>query len=314
MQLTPIVSVRVSQVKRGAPRWKSLSGAASAIILSLLFLASGIWKLTDLDAAAQRMVQSLVPVGLSMPAALAVAAGETLAGVMLLLPRSRRWGAWLAGLMLVLFMLYIGVFYNRLLGEDCNCFPWIQRVVGPAFFAGDAAMLALAGLAGWGSSQPQDGARAAIALGCVCLAAGGAYLLAASRRNHAVVPETVMVDGRRLALHRGRFLLYFFDPECSHCFSVAQEMARKDWGTTRIVVLATREQRFASSFLTDTRLRAGISPDSDTLRKALPFTDPPYAVAVDQGRVVAMFNSGQMEDAEYYATLQRLGFLKGETQ
>jgi len=74
-------------------RWKSIAGVASAVVLSLLFLASGIWKLTDLDATAERMVQSLVPVALSMPAALAVAIYETFAGVLLLIPRYRRWGA-----------------------------------------------------------------------------------------------------------------------------------------------------------------------------------------------------------------------------
>ena len=110
--------------------WKSRAGAVSAVILSLLFFASGIWKLTDLDATAERMVQSLIPVALSVPAAIAVAIAETFTGVLLLIPRFRRWGSWIAGLMLIAFMIYIGVLYDRLTGEDCNCFPWIQRVVG----------------------------------------------------------------------------------------------------------------------------------------------------------------------------------------
>jgi hypothetical protein len=126
---------------RAVPGWKHAAAAACAIILSLLCLASGVWKLSDLDATSERMVQSLVPVALSTPAALAVAICEAFAGVLLLIPRYRRWGAWIAALMLAAFMIYIGVLYDRLLGEDCNCFPWIRRVVGPAFFAGDAAML-----------------------------------------------------------------------------------------------------------------------------------------------------------------------------
>jgi uncharacterized membrane protein YphA (DoxX/SURF4 family) len=291
------------------PRWKSVAGAAAAAILSLLFLASGIWKLLDLDATAQRMIQSLVPVSLSMLAAIAVPIGETFAGVLLLIPRYRRWGAWIAGLMLVAFMIYIGALYHRLLGEDCNCFPWIRRVVGPAFFAGDAAMLALALAAGWWSVKPRGWRHAALILCCVCLAAGGSYIATAIRRSHADVPATAMADGRLLNLRQGRLLLYFFDPECTHCLAVARAMSKRDWGATRIVVLPTREPQFAAGFLEDAGLRAQISPDAATLRKALPFADPPYAVALDRGKVVARFNSGQMESDDFYAALQRLGLL-----
>jgi len=290
-------------------RWKSIAGLASAVVLSLLLLASGIWKLTDLDATAERMIQSLVPVALSMPAALAVAICETFAGVLLLIPRHRRWGAWIAGLMLVAFMIYIGVLYNRLLGEDCNCFPWIRRVVGPAFFAGDAGMLALAAAAGWWS-RGSHGWRPAAAILCgVMVVASGSYAVSSIRRSRADVPETAVVDGKRLNLRQGRLLLYFFDPECTHCLAVAREMSKRCWGATRIVVLPTREPQFASGFLEGAGLSAGISPDAASLRKALPFTDPPYAVALDRGRVVAKFNSGQTEGEGYYAALKRLGHL-----
>lgn len=291
------------------PKWKSISGAASGVVLSLLFLVSGIWKLTDLDATAERMVQSLVPVALSMPAALAVAIYEAFAGVLLLIPRYRRWGAWIAGVVLVAFMVYIGALYDRLLGEDCNCFPWIRRVVGPAFFAGDVAMLALAGLAAWWSGKSQGWRRAAAILYCVCLVACGSYAVSAIRRSHADAPETAVVDGQSLNLRQGRVLLYFFDPECSHCYTVAREMSKRKWGATRIVILPTREQRFARSFLQDTGLRAGISPDAEFLRRIFPFTDPPYAVALERGKAIATFNSGQMEGECYYETLTRLGHL-----
>jgi len=290
--------------------WKANAGAVAAIILSLLFLASGIWKLSDLDATAERMVQSLIPLALSMPAAIAVAICETFAGVLLLIPRYRRWGAWIAAVMLAAFMAYIGIFYERLLGEDCNCFPWIRRVVGPAFFAGDAAMLVLAGLAAWWSRKSRGWRQAAVVLGCVCLAAGASYRVSAIRRSHAGAPETATVDGRPFQLRQGRVLLYFFDPECSHCYMVAVEMAKRNWGSTRIVAMATHEPQFAPGFLKDTGLRAGISPDTEALRKAFPFTDPPYAVALDHGSAVARCNTGQMEGAAYYEALERLGYVK----
>ncbi len=296
------------------PGWKLRTGTVSAVVLSLLFLASGIWKLTDLDATAERMVQTLVPVVLSMPTAVGVAICETFAGLLLLIPRYRRWGAWIAGLMLVAFMIYVGILYNRLLGEDCNCFPWIQRVVGPAFFAGDAAMLALAALAARWSRDSHGWHQAAAILGGVCLLAGASFALSLVRRAQSDVPETAIVDGRPLNLRQERVLLYFFDPECTHCLAVAQEMGRRDWGSTAVVALATREQRFAAEFVRQAGLRAGISPDAEALRKAIAFTDPPYAIALTRGKVVARFNSGQMESAAFFDELKRQGHLKKDCQ
>jgi uncharacterized membrane protein len=302
-------AVSIKPAASGLSKLKSRAGTASAVTLSLLFLLSGIWKLTDLDATAERMVQSLIPLILSMPVAVGAAICETFTGVLLLIPRFRRWGAWSAGLMLVAFMIYIGVMYRRLLGDECNCFPWIQRVVGPAFFVGDAAMLVLAALAGWWSVKSEGLRRAAIILVCVCLIAGGSYGVSVLRRGQADVPETAMADGKALPLRQGRVLLYFFDPECMHCFAVAQQMSKRPWGDTRVVALATRMPQYAAPFLRDTGLHAAISPDAATLRKAFSFTDPPYAVALDHGKAVATFNSGQLEGEAYYDTLKRLGLL-----
>jgi hypothetical protein len=308
--MSTVQPVDEAQPETGGPSpWKPVASMASATILSLLFLASGIWKFTDLDATAERMIQSLVPVALSMPAAIAVAICEAFAGILLLVPRHRRWGAWISGLLLAAFMLYIGVLYDRLLGEDCNCFPWIRRVVGPVFFAGDAAMLALAAVAGWWSRTPHGRRHAATILGCVCLAAGVSYAASAILRSRADAPEIATVDGKPLHLRQGRVLLYFFDPECMHCYAVAQEMSKRKWGGTRIVLLPTREQRYARAFSQETGLHAGVSPDADSLRRVFVFTDPPFAVALDRGRTVATFNSGEMELETYYLTLKRLGHL-----
>ena len=170
-------------------------------------------------------------------------------------------------------------------------------------------MVALAVAAGWWSRRSHGWRPAAAILCGVMVVASGSYAVSSIRRSRADVPETAVVDGKRLNLRQGRLLLYFFDPECTHCLAVAREMSKRCWGATRIVVLPTREPQFASGFLEDAGLSAGISPDAASLRKALPFTDPPYAVALDRGRVVATFNSGQMEGEGYYATLKRLGQL-----
>src|ERR1051326_5565926 len=84
------------------PPWKIAAGWVSAIVISLLFLSSGIWKITDVPGWAVRVTQARVPANLSLPAAILFGIAETFAGVLILVPRFRRWGAWLAGGLLVL--------------------------------------------------------------------------------------------------------------------------------------------------------------------------------------------------------------------
>jgi len=279
--------------------------------LAALFLASGCWKVLDLPSAAERMVQSLVPVSLSVASAMLVGAVETFTAVLLLIPRFRRWGAWLAGLMLVAFMVYVGVYYHRLLGDDCNCFPWIRRVVGPGFFAGDAAMLLLAVGAGWGAQRSRGVKLAAGILAGVAALTLCSYGLSAARRSQIVAPLSVTVDGGRIqSLHRGRVLLYFFDPACLHCLGVAREMAKRDWKSTVLIAIPVVQPQFAKDFLDDAGLKAAVSRDAAKLRRTFIFTDAPYAVALVEGRLAAPFNWGQLEKASFYEEMRKLGFIQ----
>lgn len=150
---------------------------------------------------------------------------------------------------------------------------------------------------------------AAVLFVAICLITLASYAASCLSRGQAEAPRLVTVDGKLIRLRDGKVLLYFFDPECSHCYAVAGEMAKHNWGSTRVVVVPTREPQFATTFL-EMKLKAGICPNAEPLRTALPFTDPPHAVALDQGRVAATFNSGQMEGDSYYDTLRRLGHLK----
>src|SRR6202451_1252154 len=131
------------------PAWKSIVSHIAAFAVALLFLTAGIWKMTD-PFTWSRMVEDLrVPYQLSMYATLALAVSETLAGTLVLFPKYRRWGASLAALLLVVFMIYIGINYSALLGKECSCFPWGKRTIGPGLCASDAAMLLAALIAGW---------------------------------------------------------------------------------------------------------------------------------------------------------------------
>ena len=288
------------------PRWKAWVCALSAVLLALTFLVSGVWKITDPLAAAVRMTQALVPAALSLPAALAFGISETFAGVLLLVPRLRRWGAWLAGLLLVAFMAYMGWFYSALHGEECNCFPWIKRVVGPAFFIGDAVMLLLAVAAGWWA-RPSEGKRsAAVVLGAVCVFAAVSYGVSAVRQNSVQAPEFIDVDGKPFALREGRVFLYFFNPECIHCDHAARELAKLTWGGTKIVGVPTQMPQFGLEFMSKTNLRGLLTPDAEPLRKIFTFTDVPYGVALEDGSVRATVSV--FDDREPARTLRKLGF------
>ena len=191
--------------------WKSTLSWIGAILLALLFTVSGLWKLTDASGAAVRMAQARVPQSLSLAAAIGFGIAETFTAVLLLVPRFRRWGAWLAGALLVAFMIFIGVNYNALRGADCSCFPWVKRAVGPGFFIGDGVMLLMAVFAGAWSRRPVESRRAprlrtAVAiLGVIALFAAGSYGFAAMRQTGTKAPDTVTVDGQPYSLEEARF-------------------------------------------------------------------------------------------------------------
>jgi uncharacterized membrane protein YphA (DoxX/SURF4 family) len=290
------------------PAWKSVVGVSAAVLLALLFIVAGTWKITDPISAAARMAQAKVPAEVSLPFAVLLGVTETFAGVLLLVPRFRRWGAWLSGVLLVAFMIYIAVFYDALRGEECNCFPWIKRAVGPGFFIGDAVMLALAFLAGWWARK-SDGLRgAALMLAAMSVFAVVSYGVTAVARSGVKAPAVISVDGSPASLERGRVVLYFFDPECMHCDEAARRMAKWNWKDTRVVAIATRVPHFTQDFLRDTQLRAGVSPDHDLLKKTFAFGDPPFAVALENGHQKAALT--RFDEQEPGKTLRELGFIE----
>jgi hypothetical protein len=249
-----------------------------------------------------------VPQVLSLPAALAFGISEAFAGVLLLVPRFRRWGAWLTGLLLVAFMIYIALYYDVLRGEECNCFPWVKRAVGPAFFIGDAIMLLFAAAAGWWA-RPSRGLRnALIVFGAVCVFAGVSYGVVAARQTSVTAPESIIVDGRPFPLRQGRVFLFVFNPECLHCDYAARELAKLNWGQTSIVAVTTQTPEFGQDFLNSTGLPGRLSSDTGTLAKTFSFAGVPYGVALEDGRQRAVFTG--FEPQPTVAELRKLGFVK----
>jgi uncharacterized membrane protein YphA (DoxX/SURF4 family) len=288
--------------------WKHAASWAGAILLALLFLVSGLWKITDAPSAAVRMAQAKVPESLSLVAAIGFGIAETFAGVLVLVPRFRRWGAWLCGILLAAFMLYIGYHYNALRGEECSCFPWVKRAVGPAFFIGDALMMGLAALAGVWARPSQSKRSAVLVLAAVSVFALVSYGVAATRNTGTLAPATVTVDGSPFSMREGKIFVYFFDPECMHCDAAARKMAQFQWGDTKVIGVATVNPQFAQEFMTSTGLRGGISGDVEVLRKTFPFVDPPAGVALEDGRQQALITRFEANEPE--ATLRKLEFIE----
>ncbi len=290
------------------PAWKSALNWIAAILTSLLFIVAGLWKITDPISAAARLAQAKVPEHLSLAAAIVLGIAETVAAVLVLVPRFRKWGAWLGSALLVAFMIYIGINYSALRGAECNCFPWIKRAVGPGFFVADAVMLLLAVIAGFWARPSQSKRSAVIVLCAVTVFALVSYGATAVRQRGIQAPATITVDGKPFFTQEGRVVIFFFDPECMHCFDVAKRLSQLDWNTTKLVGVPTVHPQFAPQFLQDTGLKAGISTDLALLKKTFPFGDPPFIAALEDGRQKAPVT--KFEDPEPAATLRQLGFVK----
>jgi uncharacterized membrane protein YphA (DoxX/SURF4 family) len=306
--LVESADLRLSRANAELPAWKNTISGVAALLLAILFFASGAYKLTDPFKWAQALTEFKVPSAYALPFTLALGIGETFSAVLVLVPRFRRWGSWLIGLLLLAFVLYIGANYGALAGKDCSCFPMVKRTIGPIFFLGDALMLLMATITGWWA-RPSENIRAALViLGAVVVFAGVSFGVNATRQSGLKAPESITVDGQPYSLQQGQIFLFFYDPECLHCDAAARRMAKLNWKSTRVIAIPTHDNQFAAAFLHDTGLKAGTSFDLKLLRSTFQFVDPPYGVALEYGRQKAVVAS--FEDSEPAATLRRIGFVE----
>lgn len=289
------------------PGWKTALSWVAATLIALLFLASGLWKITDVQGAAMRMAQAKVPESLSQAAALLFGIAETVGAVLILVPRFRRWGSIVTGLLLVAFLIYIGINYNALRGEECSCFPWLKRAVGPGFFIGDGVMLLLAVCAGIWSRRPASLRSAVLVLGAVSVFALVSYGVAEVRQTGTKAPDTTMVDGQPYSLQHGKILLFFFDPQCMHCFDAAKRMSKLEWGDTKVVSIPVEMPQYAAQFLHDTGLKAVSSTEFEKLAPIFSYKAYPFGVALENGREKAPLT--KFEGEEPAVTLKQLGFV-----
>jgi uncharacterized membrane protein YphA (DoxX/SURF4 family) len=290
--------------------WRAGINWTAAILISAVFLIAGLWKVTDPTGAAVRLAQAKVPESLSVWTAVGLGTLETFTGVLLLVPRFRRWGAWLGTLLLAAFMIFIAIHYNELRGAECSCFPWVKRAVGPGFFAGDGAMMLLAIGAGVGARASSGFRPATVILGAVAVFALVSFGFASTRHTGTKAPEAIAaMDGHSIPLSEGKVFIYFFDPQCLHCLEAGRRLAALNWGDTRFVGVPTENPQFGDWFMGKAGLtgRGPVSKDLELLRKTFPFDTPPAGVALENGYEKTMLL--QFEEQEPAATLKKIGFV-----
>jgi uncharacterized membrane protein YphA (DoxX/SURF4 family) len=294
----------------GATDWKRTAATVCAILLAVVYLVSGGWKVLSPFRTGELLEQAKVPAGLGALGAAALGTLELFAAFLLLMPRFRRWGGLLGSALLIFFIGWVGYYYQALAGQECSCFPIIKRTIGPGFFVSDGVMLLL-GLAAFAWSPKVTAFRAPlVAFVSLVVAAGASFGVNAAMLKSAQVPNPVIVDGAPQNLNRGKVFLFFYDPSCMHCDAASKFMSQLNWGDTRIVAVPTVNPQWAAAFLHDTHLRASTSLDLDKLKKAFPFGDPPYAVAIEDGQAKARIGTQQFNSTSMEPELKRLGFLR----
>lgn len=94
-----------------------------------------------------------------------------------------------------------------------------------------------------------------------------------------------------------------------HCFAAAREFGTQRWKNVRVVAVPTVRPNWALAFLRDSGMKAGVSFDQKMLRESFKFTtDPPYAVAVENGYQLEAFS--YFDEKEPVARLKQLGWIE----
>jgi hypothetical protein len=118
-------------------------------------------------------------------------------------------------------------------------------------------------------------------------------------------PETITVEGRPYSLEHGHIFVFFFHPQCMHCFEAARRMSQLHWGSTRIVAVPVDQPQFAAQFLAETGLKAVVSTDFESMKKVFGYTTYPFGVALENGREKAALTN--FEEPEPMTSLRQLG-------
>jgi hypothetical protein len=290
--------------------WQRTAASVGAILLGIIFLVSGGWKVLSPFKTGELLEQAKVPAGLGVLGASALGTLELFAAFLLFTPRYRRWGGLLGSALIIFFIGWIGYYYHVLVGHECSCFPIVKRSIGPGFFISDAIMLLL-GIAAFAWSPPVMRFRIPIvAFLALVVLAGASFGINFAARSHSQVPNPVIVDNKPANLTTGKVFLFFYDPSCLHCDAAAKFMSTLNWGDTRVIAVPTINPQWAASFLHDTHFsQAHTSLQYKELKQAFPFVDPPFGVALEDGREMETFSQAQFNAPLPEPELHKLGLV-----
>jgi uncharacterized membrane protein YphA (DoxX/SURF4 family) len=291
------------------PAWKTILGHIAAVLTAIIFLGAGIGKIAIPYLVQQLFEQLLIPTWASMPLVITLGILETVGGILILIPRYRRWGAMLITALLIAFIGYVGIRYGALVGRDCSCFPWLKRTVNPAFFAEDGAMLVGSVAAWWLSRKPGSLRIPLMTLAGIAVISAASFGYNNMHQSGIQLPPTITVDGKPYSMREGRNFLFFYDPSCSHCDAAARHMSTYKWkNDVTVIGLPTNDPQWAASFLHDTKLVAKTSNDTAELRKLFTFSAPPYGVVVENGRVKGIIQ--HYDEPEPLTSLKQFGLVE----
>lgn len=307
------------------PAWKTTVSHVLAIAVGAFFLLAGVYKALSpyqfvtlatalLVPEMQWLASSLVPV------TLVLSIFEITAGALLLVPQYRRWGALIAGAMLVGFLAYFGVFYEQLKGLDCSCFPAIQlpfgmtldlqREVGPEFFYSELVGLAAVALAGFWA-KPASALKVPLMIfGTVVVfssvAVGADY---AARNSGVKAPEFIEVEGQQYSLWDGNKFLFFYDPACPHCEAASKSLSTLTFKDgIDVIAIPTDHPEWVEDYMSNSATGTNLgavaktSLDEDKLREVFVFEFPPYGIYLEDGvqqGIVPHFEDGGTEHVDW---------------
>lgn len=295
------------------PAWKTIANHVAAFLTALLFVAAGATKIILPYEVTQMMENLKVWHAVSLPFTIGLGTVELFAGLMVLIPRFRRWGGTITTFLLLSFMAYIGYHYKELVGQDCSCFPWLKRAVNVWFFPEDGAMVLLSLLATIWAKPAHSVRGAAVLFGACAVFAGVSFGAALTHQSGTKAPDSVTVNGQPYSLQQGRIFVFFFDPECSHCNDAAKTMGTYKWkDDVKIVGIPTRVPQWAEAFMKDNNFKGVTAPspqDFQKLKAIFTYVNTPFGVALENGReigAVATYESGD----EPRTTLRKYGFVE----
>src|SRR5262245_12123275 len=102
------------------PAWKNVIATVFAVALAVFFAAAGVWKILDPIDWSAKLTQFKIPGMVALPFTLLLGITEATVATLLVVPRFRRWGAWLSGGLLLVFMGWFAYHYQALTGADCS--------------------------------------------------------------------------------------------------------------------------------------------------------------------------------------------------